>query len=521
MSLSNVWKIGTRGSLLAVTQSQLILDKLSQHFPDEVFELEKIKTEGDLNTSKPLWQMDGKDFFTKELDDGLISLKTDMSIHSYKDLGSERPPHIELAAVTKRATAHDVLLLRKEVQTKLLENNCNSLVIGTSSPRRMANLPGCLEKIWGFSPMDLEIKMLRGNVPTRIQKCLDGDYDGIVCAAAGLERLASEEKSKAILEKLLKDVAWCFLPLDSFPPAAAQGSLAIEVYRKNPRYNRLSEILKAVHADKDAELIHKERQKFAERGGGCHLGVGIHAREVQGKTLLIERGIDQNQSVQTRRWGEDTALGSVPRPFFAGLPKSAHPSYCADFFDELVWKTSLESAGPNSKDSHFYLSSALTLPYFKNFSPTEKAQLKIWSAGSRTWKKAFDAGLWSSGCSDGLGDEVLSELLESPFTRMSIQQKNLSVLGPRHGKSSLGKHIEAYFRTITNPSEEFSQQIKSAAGFFWTSSPQFEAYLQFFPFLKDRQHFCGLGKTYTALKQWNLDLRVISSMGELRSLLKK
>src|SRR5665648_163419 len=107
------YKIGTRGSLLAVTQSTLIKNEC-ERISGEKFELVTIKTQGDLITNKPLWQLEGKDFFTKELDESLLNGDVDFVIHSYKDLGSERPQGIKLAAITERKFAHDILLIDQQ-----------------------------------------------------------------------------------------------------------------------------------------------------------------------------------------------------------------------------------------------------------------------------------------------------------------------------------------------------------------------------------------------------------------------
>ena len=139
-----IYKIGTRGSLLALTQCNQIKDQLEILTGDK-FELEVIKTQGDLITNAPLWQLDGKDFFTKELDEALLSGKVDLVVHSYKDLGSVRPEGIQLAAVTKRTFAQDILLIKK--QTIPLIERKSEFVVGTSSPRRMVNLERSLSDL--------------------------------------------------------------------------------------------------------------------------------------------------------------------------------------------------------------------------------------------------------------------------------------------------------------------------------------------------------------------------------------
>src|SRR5437868_3658848 len=124
------YKIGTRGSLLAVTQSTLMKNELERISGDK-FELVTIKTQGDEVTNKPLWQLEGKDFFTKELDEALLRGDVDLVIHSYKDLGSARPDGIKLAAITERKFAHDILLIPQQFVGQL-KNWKGDFVVGTS-----------------------------------------------------------------------------------------------------------------------------------------------------------------------------------------------------------------------------------------------------------------------------------------------------------------------------------------------------------------------------------------------------
>ena len=128
------YKIGTRGSLLALTQCGQIKDQLELKTGD-TFELVVIKTQGDIQTSQPLWQMEGNNFFTKELDEALLKGEVDLVVHSYKDLGSVRPEGITLAAVTKRTYAHDILLIKNETIPTI--KNRTEFIVGTSSPRRV------------------------------------------------------------------------------------------------------------------------------------------------------------------------------------------------------------------------------------------------------------------------------------------------------------------------------------------------------------------------------------------------
>ena len=140
--MKKTYKIGTRGSLLAVTQCTLIANEMTKRTGAQ-FELIKIKTQGDAQTDKPLWQMDGKDFFTKELDQALLQNEVDLVVHSYKDLGSDRPDGIGLATITERKFANDILLIRDETISQI--KDISEFNIGTSSPRRIVTAESTLK----------------------------------------------------------------------------------------------------------------------------------------------------------------------------------------------------------------------------------------------------------------------------------------------------------------------------------------------------------------------------------------
>src|SRR5690606_24111480 len=241
------YKIGTRGSLLAVTQSTLIMNEC-ERISGEKFELVLIKTQGDEITNKPLWQLEGKDFFTKELDEALLKGDVDFLIHSYKDLGSVRPEGIKLAAITERRFAQDVLLIPRETIKKLPTWE-GEFKVGTSSPRRIVNLTRSLPDYLPTKPQ-VVCEMLRGNVNTRIKKLNDGNYDAIVLALAGIERLAHTEKAKAELKGLLKDLDYFILPQTVFPSSASQGALGIELKEDRDDNGKLLGILSKLNHQK-------------------------------------------------------------------------------------------------------------------------------------------------------------------------------------------------------------------------------------------------------------------------------
>ena len=158
--------IGTRGSLLALTQCLQMKNIMEEKGLGE-FKLKIISTQGDENTQAPLWQLEGKDFFTKELDAALLQGEVDLVVHSYKDLGSERPEGIKLATITERKYAHDILFIKNETIEKLKNKELKKFVVGTSSPRRMTNISRFLPDYLPFGSelgIEVECSPLRGNV---------------------------------------------------------------------------------------------------------------------------------------------------------------------------------------------------------------------------------------------------------------------------------------------------------------------------------------------------------------------
>ncbi|MBP9674768.1 MAG: hydroxymethylbilane synthase, partial [Bacteriovoracaceae bacterium] len=277
--------VGTRGSLLALTQTRLICEELKQKTGISC-EIKIIETQGDIKVDKALWQLEGKDFFTKELDSALINKEVDFVVHSYKDLGSVRPQGICLAAIPKRLFPHDILLIRNDKSKELKSQK--KLIIGTSSPRRITHVKKYLHD---FLPLakdrEIETKLLRGNVNTRIEKLKDNQYDAIILAFAGLERLALGHESQPKIKDLLQDLNFMVLPLSYFTCAPAQGALAIECLEEN---TVLKEKLSSLTDPLSAQEASLEKKIFADYGGGCHLPLGIWVKKQEGETLCIENG---------------------------------------------------------------------------------------------------------------------------------------------------------------------------------------------------------------------------------------
>ncbi|MEE1945198.1 hydroxymethylbilane synthase [Pedobacter sp. KR3-3] len=252
--------IGTRGSDLALWQANYTKDRLASIGIDA--ELKIIKTQGDKILNLRLDKLEGKGFFTKELEEELLNGTIDVAVHSHKDLPTTNPPGLTIAAVTEREDPSELLLILKDcvdVTQKLSLKK--GAMVGTSSNRRKAQL-------LALRP-DLNVEDLRGNVPTRIQKLRDEDYDAILLAKAGVNRLNID------LSEFHVEV----VDTTELVPAPAQGALAIQI-REND--SELFSALQQINDQATAEEISVERKVLNLFEGGCHMPLGCYCKKENG-----------------------------------------------------------------------------------------------------------------------------------------------------------------------------------------------------------------------------------------------
>ena len=489
---------------MAQTQAQLIQAQLEE-FTGERFQIKTIKTEGDGKTDVPLWQLEGKDFFTKELDSALLSEEVDLTIHSYKDLGHERPPGIALAAITERTYGEDILLLTKNTQSKI--SSLSRFIVGTSSPRRIANAKRHLAPLLPVRPpLEIQCKTLRGNINTRIEKLLAGQYDGIILALAGIERLACHRSSQEKIQKLLRELDYMILPSSLFPSAAAQGALAVEIKSGRNDGGELQKKLQKLHHLKTEQLIRREREHFQYYGGGCHLAVGIQVEEVSGHILHFQQGEVDGKEV-AQNFIEGIPPPPLSPPFFVGLPPEKNPRPGLFLSDQLIVKAPIPVKERRVRQCCFVTS----LYCLEALEKTYKGGSAIFSGGLKTWKALAERGYWANGSSDGLGHGKIHQYLKSRGLALFHGELSLVIYSSRHVRVSpsiQGELVPCYEHQIGEVGEEYLQKVRSANSFFWTSYRQFESFCEH---LEDgwwhgKRHCCGLGKTFQEFKERDLEV---------------
>lgn len=296
--------IGSRGSKLALIQSEFIAQRIRETNPGIEVRIETISTKGDRIIDKPIAEIGGKGIFTQELDSALADGAIDLAVHSLKDLPTEQPEGITLAATPKRATPYDALVCTK---WKSLEALPSGAVVGTSSVRRKAQLLA--------AHSDLNVVDLRGNVDTRIRKVEEGTIDAAVLACAGLERLS---RADAIAE---------VLPANVMLPAPGQGALGIQARSDD---SELLEALKVInHPATEAETI-AERTLLLELGGGCQMPMGALAR-VDGDDITLDTCVCGLDGVRVLRVH---LTGHIRRPHELGQRAATH--LLRDGAEELI-----------------------------------------------------------------------------------------------------------------------------------------------------------------------------------------
>ncbi|SFJ42412.1 hydroxymethylbilane synthase [Thermoflavimicrobium dichotomicum] len=273
--------VGTRKSLLALTQTNWVVEQLKEICPDVQVRQEKIVTKGDRILNVTLSKVGGKGLFVKEIEQALLDKRIDFAVHSMKDMPAEMPEGLVVGAIPFREDPRDCLISREGYT---LDELPSGAVVGTSSLRRQA-------QILARRP-DLQVKPVRGNLDTRLQKLRDGKFDAIILAAAGLRRMNWKEEVTEILST------------DTMLPAVGQGALAIQCREDD---QELLELLVKLNHEQTARAVRAERAFLKSFQGGCHLPLAAYAEWVDGQIHLSGLVADPSgkQVIQATLVGQD------------------------------------------------------------------------------------------------------------------------------------------------------------------------------------------------------------------------
>ncbi len=282
-------KVGTRKSALAMWQTEHVIELLKEKNDNLEFIVVPISTKGDKILDVPLAKIGDKGLFTKELEVALINREIDFAVHSVKDMPTKLPEGLKLGAMTKRHNPQDAFVAANNIKFTDLPKGAT---IGTSSLRRRAQL-------LKFRP-DLNLVDIRGNLQTRLKRMKEQNLDGIILAAAGLERLGMEEHITDYL-----DFSICL-------PAVGQGSLAIEI-RENDSY--IENLVRSINDEETETAIRAERALLRDFEGGCQIPIGAQGR-IENGSMILEALV---ASLDGKTLIRDNLTGDIKEPEKIGI----------------------------------------------------------------------------------------------------------------------------------------------------------------------------------------------------------
>jgi hydroxymethylbilane synthase len=290
--MTKVLHIGSRGSKLALAQTQIVIDSLTKLDDSFDYEVHKIKTKGDLDNNKPLFYLDRKGIFEKEINESVVKGDIDFAIHSLKDLPAILHPDLTIASIPKRESVNDVLISKKK---RRLDQLPSGSTIGTSSLRRAIQIISLRN--------DCKVIPIRGNIDTRIEKALKGDYDGIVLAEAGLNRLGKEKCISEIFD------------IERILPAPGQGAIAIVCKKSN---KKVVNLLKKIEDHQSRISINTERSFTSTIEGGCRFPIAAYANLSEQKNkinfyakIFSTDGLEHMSIKKIGNYNESVQLGKM------------------------------------------------------------------------------------------------------------------------------------------------------------------------------------------------------------------
>jgi len=286
-------KVGTRGSKLALTQTNSVVEMIKRMVPDITADITVIKTSGDILQDVSLLQIGGQGVFVKELEEALLDGRIDLAVHSVKDVPGEIPEGLMFAAILPREDVRDILVSRDRTKLEFMPRGAK---IGTGSLRRGAQIKAILP--------DVDIVPLRGNIETRLKKIETENLTGVILAAAGMKRLGYVE---AITQ---------FLPIELMLPAVGQGALGLQIRRSDAE---LAAVLAKLNHRTTAVEVAAERSYLRALGGGCRLPIAAYGL-MEGERLTLEGLVaapDGSSVIRDKVWGAPSEAEEMGRKLAA------------------------------------------------------------------------------------------------------------------------------------------------------------------------------------------------------------
>jgi hydroxymethylbilane synthase len=497
LSITSSFTIVCRTSRLAVVQAERARALMLRQFPAARIRIITKQSAGDKQPSAPLYTLEGRDFFTKDIDEYLLSGEADFAVHSLKDLSLERTEDAAVvSAIFERDDPRDVALFSHAALEKLSRGE--PLTLGTSSLRRMELAPRFLEQALprhNAAPKPhVRCEPMRGNVDSRLRQLAEGAFDGVILAAAGINRLLAAPEHHDHIALLLSGFRMMMLPLVECPPAPGQGALIVEARASNSAAAAVVERLRNAALE---EQISSERLLLREFGGGCHQRFGaVNIEFPQGSHLCIINGVGSDgASVEDMRF-------AVPEPFASGLA-GKRVFAASDMMTEFFTTEFADVA-----DDFHLAEEAVFVSHHRAAKHEavlrELRRKRVWTAGTRTWFELAKRGVWVEGCSDGFGFGFVADVLSTPLVK--LHPRSLHILTNTEAAEDWqreGFRASGLYTMQDNLSAGVIAAVREADVCFWTSFGQYRACHDHLK--KDVIHACPAGRTAAAFRAHGIE----------------
>jgi hydroxymethylbilane synthase len=465
-----------------------VKQKIEAAFDNLTVEIIARNSRGDDLKDVPLHTVEGTDFFTQDIFDALANHEADIAVHSLKDMSSEHFFGENRFAVVDRDDTRDVLILSQKSKVKIQKGN--DLVIGTCSPRREEMATGFLRKALPQFSQNFKIitKDIRGNVDTRLRKLDNGEYDGIILATAGLNRLLNSKQDAPAIRQLLTDKQLVFLPLIECVPAPCQGAIVAESHFSN---KWAIEILDVINDSKLLDACIKEKRTAKNYGSGCIQKFGVTTICYDDREVMYAAGRDSEGTVFAEWSG-------LPEIDMTGKTLFSTTDLMGNFF----------GYGYNRVVPPI----AQEIVYVSNYKAVEHSQVveqlrnkRVWAAGTKTWIELAKKGIMVEGSADGFGLEFLPGVWKMPL--LGISCKDVAILTNNTSAAQWqdkGWNSYGTYEIIPLENQDIERRISRANVIFWTSFRQF---LQHKNVIKETAiHACPYGETARQFRSSGIEI---------------
>lgn len=468
-------RIICRKSKLSLIQAGIVAQRIQQEFPNIKIEIKGRTSRGDREIDVPLHTLSDTDFFAKEIYQALENGEADVAVHSLKDVSGDHFFGGHYFAVVDRDDVRDVAIFNANVMAKCRMGE--SIRIGTSSPRREHMALNFLQKALPFFNMHIDVKAvsIRGNVETRLHKLDAGEYDGIILAAAGLNRLLKygNEENRNEVQNLLRNKRLMLLPITACVPAPAQGAIVAEALNFSPV---VVSILQKIRQQAHHENCVQEKLSAREYGSGCMQRFGVATITTVYGTFTYAAGLNKEEQAFTH---------------WQGLPAPLHKAVYTGLLEPTGLFTYI-AAIQNDEDIQSPSAVYIAHKHVLDFLPDEQVldNKNIYAAGVYTWYALAQKGYWVTACADGLGVEMFITSMRMPlFNIVADDVVILTNTASAMRWLSNGRRAVGIYTTVPTIQDSIVEFLKKAEAVFWYSYNQYETLA----------HFTKPGCTYLCL----------------------